>query len=65
MGVLTCGRDWRNRGCSFELSDPPQRRLPQRLGILHDVTLAVALGTWHPAIQRGDQLAQVVDKRVI
>lgn len=41
---------------SFELCDAPQRRLPQRLGILRDVALAVALETRHTAIQRGDQL---------
>ena len=45
-----------------ELRDSPQRRAPQRLGVMDDVKLPVSLKTRHSAIEGGDKLTQVVDK---
>jgi hypothetical protein len=50
---------------SAQLRDAFQRRAPQCLGVLHNVALSLALEARHPAVERGDELTQVMDKRLV
>jgi hypothetical protein len=50
---------------SLELFYALQRREPQRLGVMRDVALSVALEARHTGIEGGNELAEVVDKRLV
>ena len=52
-------------GASLEFLDTLQRRKPQRLGVMRDLALSLALEARRPGIEGGDKFSQVMDKRLV